>query len=624
MKKIFTLIAAALMSASMFAQPATVPTVNDLDAAGYDLTSRVICLYFDEQVYYGIVWAGSYNGWSIDNPASMIHFEPLDGYQGWYACQVNDVSETVQGKPVQLKKDGSFSWDFQSGDVEAWINMAQPGTKTATISVGNNQSEANCTWPTTGAYIYEVAYFKNHNSPYVADNPKHDYTITAYLPEFCDEIAAYADSVRVMGSFDNWTDGVWMLKTLDEDYNCCWTAKLNNVEEGTEFKLRFGTDADWAVQVQLNGQDLGNEMTGETTDIVLQYDGEGYGFAAPVTRKEFSFVAGEAADSDPAMFAITWGADGSSETVKMSKKEDDIYVAEILPTVDSVVLVRCATGATDIIWDGEGMNVWNLTGNYPLFDTMYFGEWTEEGLFTLTYEPPKPVEYKYYAKNNWNGEDWTWKEMTKSGENVYTLERVVFGGTGVNINTKEEDTDAKWFDLKKMTYVNDTIQKMDTVRFDLTISQEDTVLTATLLGRPAPVARKEFVFVAGEAADSDPAMFAITWGADGSSETVKMSKKEDAIYVAEILSTVDSVVLVRCATGATEIIWDGEGMNVWNQTKNYPLFDTMYFGEWTEEGLFTLTNEPPKPAPKVDKTGIIINGRKYGFPVRLVKEVPTN
>ena len=106
---------------------------------------------------------------------------------------------------------------------------------------------------------------------------------------------------------------------------------------------------------------------------------------------------------------------------------------------------------------------------------------------------------------------------------------------------------------------------------------------------PAPVARKEFVFAAGEAADSDPAMFAITWGADGSRETVKMTKKENDIYVADILPTMDSVVLVRCATGATEIIWDGEGMNVWNQTKNYPLFDTMCFGGWEEEKMIKYT-----------------------------------
>ena len=175
MKKIFTLVAAALMSASMFAQPATVPTVTDLADAGYDLTGRVICLYFDEQVCTDIVWAGSYNEWST-TPVDMMSFMPLEGYNGWYVIELWDDSNPCQGRPVQLKKDGSFSWDFQSGDVEAWINMAQPGTKTATISAGNNQSEANCTWPDTGAYIYEVAYFKNHNTPCGAPDPAPELT----------------------------------------------------------------------------------------------------------------------------------------------------------------------------------------------------------------------------------------------------------------------------------------------------------------------------------------------------------------------------------------------------------------------------------------------------------------
>ncbi|MBQ0075573.1 MAG: hypothetical protein KBS69_00335, partial [Bacteroidales bacterium] len=148
-----------------------------------------------------------------------------------------------------------------------------------------------------------------------------------------------------------------------------------------------------------------------------------------------------------------------------------------------------------------------------------------------------------------------------------------------------------------MTYVGeDTIQALDTVRFELAISKEDTVLTAIKLGRPAPAARKEFVFVAGEAAASDPALFAITWGKDGSNETVKLANKADDMYTAEILETVDSVVLVRCATGATEIIWDGEGKNVWNQTANYELCDTMSFVAWVEEtNLFAVTCEAPQP-----------------------------
>ena len=356
------------------------------------------------------------------------------------------------------------------------------------------------------------------------EKPKHDYTITAYLPQFCDAIAAYADSARVMGGFDNWTTGIWMEKKIDEDFNDCWYAEIKNVEEGTAFKLRFGMDADWKVQVQLNGANMANEAFGETTDIVLHYDGEGYGFAAcaaPAARKEFVFVAGEAADSDPALFAITWGKDGSEETVKMTQKgEEALYTAEILETVDSLVLVRCASDATEIIWDGEGKNVWNQTANYELCDTMYFGEWTEEGLFTLTCEAPKPVETKYYAKNNWNGaaaDDWSWLEMSATNkENIYMLDSVVFGGTGVNINTKEDDTDALWFAADAITVLDgldglpgpippkpqgrdtipytparmvapleaSTLLAGDTIK--LFFNAADSTLSAAIVGRPEP------------------------------------------------------------------------------------------------------------------------------------------
>ena len=301
MKKLFSFVAAALMSASMFAAPAAVPTVQDVAAAGYDATTkRVIVLYFDEQVCNDIVWAGSYNEWKT-TPADMVTFESLEGFAGWYVVEVDDArapqaDQTVSpgdnccvGKPAQLKKDGSFAWDFQAGDAEAWINMAQPGTKQHYI-YGGYAGEADICWNEYGVYIYEVAYFKEHNSPCGEDKPKHDYTITAYLPEFCDAIAAYADSARVMGNFDGWTDGIWMEKKIDEDFNDYWYAEIKDVEEGQEFKLRFGTDEKWAVQVQLNGKDLSNEKTGETTDIVLQYDGEGYGFAACAGPVEYKYT----------------------------------------------------------------------------------------------------------------------------------------------------------------------------------------------------------------------------------------------------------------------------------------------------------------------------------------------
>ncbi|MCQ2324309.1 MAG: hypothetical protein MJZ53_05610, partial [Paludibacteraceae bacterium] len=241
----------------------------------------------------------------------------------------------------------------------------------------------------------------------------------------------------------------------------------------------------------------------------------------PAARKEFVFVAGEAADSDPALFAITWGKDGSNETVKLANKADDIYTAEILETVDSLVLVRCASDATEIIWDGEGKNVWNQTANYELCDTMYFGSWVPEtNLFTITCEAPKPVETKYYAKNNWNGaaaEDWSWLEMSATDrENIYMLDSVVFGGTGVNINDKEDDTDALWFAADAITVLDglDGLpgpippepRKRDTIPYapartvapleaptllagdtiKLFFNAADSTLSAAIVGRPEP------------------------------------------------------------------------------------------------------------------------------------------
>ncbi|MCQ2333966.1 MAG: hypothetical protein MJZ88_05060 [Paludibacteraceae bacterium] len=67
---------------------------------------------------------------------------------------------------------------------------------------------------------------------------------------------------------------------------------------------------------------------------------------------------------------------------------------------------------------------------------------------------PAPAP-KYYAKNNWDGGEWTWKEMTQDTEkkDIYTLNNVVFGGEGFKINTKEDDTDALDFNLEDIEVV---------------------------------------------------------------------------------------------------------------------------------------------------------------------------
>ncbi len=261
--------------------PSGIPTVADLTAAGYNVTnSRVICIRPDEQVCNPIVWVGTYRvnefgNWST-NVEELSTFEPLDNYPGWYVVEVNDNSATVQGKPVQLKLDGSFNWDFQSGDVDAWINMAQSGTQTAIVNPGYD-GEADCTWPNKGAYIYELAYWKKHNTPCVAV-PTHDYSISLYAPKFCEAIANYADSVRIMGGFDNWTMGKLMEKRVDANNQIYYYTTLPNTEENTEFKFRCGSMS-WEFQIRYNGYDLANEKTGTETDLVYYYNGKGYNWA---------------------------------------------------------------------------------------------------------------------------------------------------------------------------------------------------------------------------------------------------------------------------------------------------------------------------------------------------------
>ena len=89
------------------------------------------------------------------------------------------------------------------------------------------------------------------------------------------------------------------------------------------------------------------------------------------------------------------------------------------------------------------------------------------------------VDTKYFMKNNWDaGSDWFWKEMSKDGE-VYKLENVVFGGTGVNFNTAESDEGATWKGLEEIS--GDAIEAKDTVTFVLNPAAGE--VSATLVGK---------------------------------------------------------------------------------------------------------------------------------------------
>lgn len=156
------------------------------------------------------------------------------------------------------------------------------------------------------------------------------------------------------------------------------------------------------------------------------------------------------------------------------------------------------------------------------------GEWAIDGLTVSAAELCEAstpiVEVTYYMKNNWDaGADWTWKAMTKDGE-TYKLEKVVFGGTGVNYNTAESDEGSQWVALENIGGA--AIAAKDTVTFVL--DPAAGTVTATLIGKYVDPNPGEHTYtVAGNLT----AAFGTAWDPENTANDMEMN--DDGIYVWE-------------------------------------------------------------------------------------------
>ena len=272
MKKFYAIVAAALVSVSLFAAPTKVPTVADLGAK-YDVQNNVVlCFYFDVAPCNDVVLAGSYNGWTED-PSKCEVFEELDGFDGWWVAQVKWV-EGIQAKPLQLDGDGTFSgWDYQAGDKDAWIRLGDG--KEASLSDGYS-GEANVAYPEAGAYIYEIAYWKLHHNP-CGEIKMHDYKLVLFPPK-CEENEE--DFVpAVAGGFNGWA-----FEPLSKGIHEGKIAYIYEVttSEGKEFKFTdatFGWDNQyqWYNAETESWANFDNQVLGEKEVLVFDYsDGTKY------------------------------------------------------------------------------------------------------------------------------------------------------------------------------------------------------------------------------------------------------------------------------------------------------------------------------------------------------------
>ena len=280
MKKISMFFAALVVAVASFATPAKTPTKNDL-ADYYEPGQLCVCVYFEEEVCNDIVFIGSYNGWDSSNPSAMAKFSPLEGFEGWYWVAVTDASESIEGKPVQLKKDGSFSWDYQTGDPASWTVVAGK----VDITPGYDGEADLKGYSTAEPVILISAYFKNHNSPCVAE-VYHDYTIRLTAPFCAGADGTYYDAA-IIGSFNGWSEGV--AGEIDEE-TFDYIFKIND-KEGGEYKFKALGDTDWSNQIQLqneNGEWYDNpniRLTAET-EVHIDYSAGKFTLCADATDVE--------------------------------------------------------------------------------------------------------------------------------------------------------------------------------------------------------------------------------------------------------------------------------------------------------------------------------------------------
>ena len=244
----------ATYTATYTATHLIVPTELSLTSAGYNTTDNVVlCVKFtgDATVCNDILLAGNYNGWNT-TISEMFKFMLLAGFDGWYAAEFpfevtkdsNGDDVYPQGKPIQLDNEGKFGWDNQCGDPDAWTHK---GGNNADISWGFDY-EANITYNSAGAYIYEMSYWKKHINPCAAIL-RHDYTIRLYAPDACEEMKP-----AVIGDFNNWSEGIPMTEQTDGNGRTFYTATFND-KEGHTFKIREVEAYDWINQLQYKTED---------------------------------------------------------------------------------------------------------------------------------------------------------------------------------------------------------------------------------------------------------------------------------------------------------------------------------------------------------------------------------
>ncbi|MBQ6791090.1 MAG: hypothetical protein IJP76_06575 [Paludibacteraceae bacterium] len=331
MKKLFSFVAAALISVAMFASREVVP--SDADLASYATGTYTMCIY-NEGVCNGIVLNGTYAGWPNDaDHAKLLDFVEVAGFEGWYVVSWNDTTgaETkdggVQAKPIQLDGSNLFNWDYQLGPDAELIRG------TADLLPGNNGTEVDIKNIQPGIVVIDVKSWKNNPCTAVY----HVYNVSLVSPDCNDEDYI---TPAISGGFNGWAQQAMEMNELKtaERQNANLPGAVFEVSfkaaEGSEFKFRSAEEwgKDWSNELKEYDaendawkafNDGANIVLGEETTLFYDLgDPEKYSWnncEKPVEFEEkefdYSITVANAPECGEAVLAIVGGFEACGWTV---------------------------------------------------------------------------------------------------------------------------------------------------------------------------------------------------------------------------------------------------------------------------------------------------------------------
>ena len=234
MRKIYAFLAAALMSVSVFAAKDVVPSDAVL-ADYYNQGDVCVCIYVPGNMACNdIILAGSFHkegtSWITSPVSDLPHFEPVEGYDGWYVASFEpeaepDAEKGMQAKPVMLDVDGNFNWEFQVGAATVIRGGVQ-------VVAGFSGEIDLINYGADAPNVFTVDAWKQNP----CDATYHNYTITVVS----DGCGGYVVPF-VIGAMNSWTFEQMQLDVAkSQEYGVPTYYYSKKMAEGTPYQIVSG------------------------------------------------------------------------------------------------------------------------------------------------------------------------------------------------------------------------------------------------------------------------------------------------------------------------------------------------------------------------------------------------